>query len=76
MEFEKLLNENRDLLDMSCECCPKVFDSLDEARNHYAAEHNIPKGFIKCCKHKLRTRYEVKEHLAYHSDPERYKYVQ
>lgn len=75
IDIEKLLAENLDLLDMSCECCPKVFDSLDEAQKHYADEHNNPRGFIKCCKHKLRTRYQVKEHLAFHRDRDRYKYV-
>lgn len=47
MDFEKLFLENRHRFDMTCDACPKLFETLDEARSHYASDHNNPHGYIK-----------------------------
>lgn len=48
------------------------FQSLNEAQVHYFNEHNITRGYIKCCDMKLREDNIVKEHIAYHKNPELY----
>lgn len=72
-EFEIVFSENRHLFDMTCDHCPIVFDSLDEARGHYANVHNNPLGYIKCCKSKLTYRSQIIYHLARHIDPTDFK---
>ncbi|XP_055317612.1 zinc finger protein 665-like isoform X2 [Sitodiplosis mosellana] len=73
MEFEKLFSENKHRFDMTCDACPKMFDSLDEARSHYASDHNNPRGYIKCCNVKLIYRCKVVKHLYRHLDPDKFK---
>lgn len=76
INFDKLLAEHRHRFDMSCDFCSKTFDSLDDARLHYASEHNNPMGYIKCCKAKLKHRNQVVQHLDRHLNPNKLKYVQ
>lgn len=47
IEFEKVFLKNKHRFDLKCENCPKIFESLTEARTHYAKEHNNPRGYIK-----------------------------
>lgn len=75
IEFEKLFSENKHRFDMSCDACPKSFDTLDEARSHYAADHNNPRGYIKCCNVKLIYRCKVVKHLYRHLDPGKFRCV-
>lgn len=63
--------------DRTCDNCDNgstQFDSLNEAQIHYLNEHNISKGYVKCCDMKLREESYVKEHIAYHNNPELYSY--
>lgn len=46
-EYQKLFNEYRNIFDLSCDCCTKVFESLNEAQKHYASAHNKFQGYIK-----------------------------
>lgn len=77
VEFRKLFAENKHRFDMSCDyvSCSSVFESLEEARRHYATEHNSSKGHIKCCNVKLTYRCEVVRHLYRHLDPNKFKCV-
>lgn len=75
VEFEKLFLENKHRFDMSCDACPTSFDTLDEARNHYAVDHNNPRGYIKCCNVKLIYRCKVVKHLSRHLEPDRFRYM-
>lgn len=75
-EYQRLFNENKHLFDMSCDCCSKIFESLDEGRAHYLTEHNNPKGYIKSISWKKRLfRCYVVEHLKRLSNPQKSKYV-
>lgn len=75
INFDKLLAEHRHRFDMSCDLCSTIFDSLDDARLHYASEHNNLMGYIKCCKAKLKHRSQVVDHLDRHLNPNKIKYV-
>lgn len=75
-EFEKLFNDNRQLFNLSCDCCEKSFESLDEARAHYPSEHNKPKGYIKSTSGtKLFNRCDVTRWVDRHLNPAKFKYV-
>lgn len=72
-EYQKMFNENRHLFDMSCDCCKKEFDSLDEARKHYATKHDNPRGYLKCCGRRMFYRCQVVQHITRHLDPDKFK---
>lgn len=72
-EFKKLFTENKHRFDLACDSCPTQFDTLDEARSHYATDHNNTKGYIKCCNVKLTYRFEVVRHLYRHLEPNKFK---
>lgn len=74
-EYQKIFAENMYLFDMACDCCSNVFESLDEARKHYASEHNNPRGYIKCCGRRMFYRCQVVQHVTRHLDPDKFKYV-
>lgn len=71
--FEKYFAEHKHYFDMKCDHCPKVFESFEEAKSHYASEHRNPQGYIRCCGLKIKFRYKVKEHLKRHLDPDSLK---
>lgn len=75
IEFKKLFIENKYRFDMTCDNCPASFESLNDARTHYANEHNNSKGYIKCCQNKLTYRCEVVKHLYRHLEPNKFKLV-
>lgn len=58
--------------DLKCDECPITFETLNEAQVHYLNEHNNNKGYIKCCDMKLRDDHRIKEHIAYHKNPDLY----
>lgn len=72
-EYQKIFSENRHLFDMSCDCCKKIFESLDEARKHYSTKHNNPRGYIKCCGRRMFYRCQVVQHITRHLDPDKFK---
>lgn len=75
-EHQKKFNQNLHLFNMSCDCCSKIFESLDEARTHYSAEHNNPKGYIKSKEgNKIYHRWHVLQHIDRHHNPDNFKYV-
>lgn len=75
--FRKLYDENRHLLNLKCDNCTEIFETLEDARRHYPAEHNIAKGYIKCadekCNAKLIYRCDVVRHLHRHLLTEKFK---
>lgn len=75
MKFQKLFEENRHRFDLTCDSCPKSFNSLDETRAHYLTDHNNTKGYIKCCRTKLQYRCQIVAHLNRHLEPEKYRLV-
>lgn len=75
-EYRKMFHENRHLFDMSCDCCPTVFESLDEARAHYLSEHNIAKGYIKSTSGiKMVLRCNIIRYIDRYLNPDKFKYV-
>lgn len=70
VEFDKLFVEHKHLFDMSCDMCSTIFASLTEARVHYAQEHNIRRGYIKCCSDKIKFPSAAITHLKMHLDRE------
>lgn len=68
--FAALVNENKHLFDMSCDLCPRVFETFDEAQSHYSDIHDTPNGYIKCCGSKLAHQCKVEKHLKRHLEPE------
>lgn len=40
--------------DLKCDECSTEFQALNEAQVHYLNEHNMNRGYIKCCDMKLR----------------------
>lgn len=73
-DFAQLFAQNRHRFDMSCDHCSESFDTLNDARLHYAQAHKMSKGYIKCCNVKLIYRCNVIEHLYRHLEPEKFKY--
>lgn len=64
-----------DYFDMKCELCEGVtFSDLTQAKSHYFQEHNIVRGYIKCCELKIKNFSELQEHIKWHSDPEIFRY--
>ena len=75
-EYQKMFDENRHLFDMQCDCCSKVFESLEEGRAHYLSKHNNSKGYIKTKNgNKLFYRCNVVQQLERHLNPDNFKYV-
>lgn len=68
--------EERDAIwqnfDRHCDDCSTEFESLTEAQVHYLNEHNNGRGYVKCCNMKLREDMMIKEHIAYHKNPDIY----
>lgn len=54
---------------MTCDKCPTVFESLEEALKHYPNQHDIKRGYIKCCRAKLNSIGSVLTHLDIHLNP-------
>lgn len=61
------------LSDLSCDFCEAIFVSFGEAKRHYLQLHNTRRGYIKCCKKRLRTRGHIIEHIQWHVNPETFK---
>lgn len=59
--------------DLKCDFCDTIFNSLHDARDHYKAKHNEDKGYIKCCDIKLRIHSAIRDHVAFHLNPESFK---
>lgn len=72
--FKDLFDENKHLMNLECDNCSGKFETLEEARRHYPAEHNIAKGYIKCCNAKMTYQCEVVRHLlSRHVQAKRFK---
>ncbi len=73
-----LIVKSANRLNMKCEICSDVeFETLKFARRHYRRVHE-KKGYIKCkyqdcCDRKFNQRFEILEHIRYHSDPDLYR---
>lgn len=76
LDYQKLFDENKHLLDMSCDRCTNVFESLEAARDHYFTEHNVNRGYIKALTGtKFFNRSKIMQYLARQSNPEMFKYT-
>lgn len=64
----------RSNVDMACDNCDTVFESLAEAHLHYFSVHDM-KGYVKCCDIRIREDQVLKEHIAYHYNPDAYQWV-
>lgn len=69
-QYEKFIAEN---FDMSCDQCDSVFNSFGDARHHYRENHNEKKGYIKCCRMKLREMWIVVDHINSHLNPSKFQ---
>lgn len=67
----KFMIEN---FDMKCDQCDAIFKSFDEARSHYKQFHGEENGYIKCCGHKFKRTWVIRDHIKTHLDPESFKY--
>lgn len=59
--------------DMTCSKCPAIFESFQEARDHYLDVHSFRSGFVRCCQLRLKTVGEVRDHIEWHSNPDRFR---
>ena len=57
---------------MSCDLCPTEFKTFMDAKTHYADAHQISKGYLSCCKQKLKNLTAIKEHIYWHTNPEKF----
>lgn len=74
-EFNELFAKHKHLFVMNCDLCENYpFETFYGAREHYETVHQISKGYVRCCSSKLRSRYDVKQHLLRHLNPEKLKY--
>lgn len=62
-----------DNFDLSCDLCANTFTTFYEARQHYKECHNEEKGYVKCCRTKLRSAADIREHIKTHLNPETFK---
>lgn len=53
--------------------CEVVFDSLEMAQSHYLKKHKTTDFYIKCCDLKFKEASLVKDHLAWHENPDVFK---
>lgn len=60
-------------IDRKCDNCDTELQSLNDAHSHYFSAHDMSKGYFKCCDLKLRDEQVLREHIAYHLDPEKYQ---
>lgn len=62
-----------DNFDLSCDLCNNTFTTFYEIRQHYKDCHNGEKGYVKCCRTKLRSLADIREHIKTHLNPEEFK---
>lgn len=55
--------------DLRCDLCTAELKTLSETLDHYADEHDLPNGYMKCCDLKLKFRFQVEDHVRWHLDP-------
>lgn len=63
--------------DLKCEWneCDVMFDSLEMAKSHYWDYHRSTDFYIKCCNSKFKEPNLVKDHIAWHLNPNIFKCV-
>lgn len=60
-----------DYFDMTCDLCEDMsFATFNAARRHYKEVHNEQKGYVRCCKKKLCSVREIREHVKRHLSPD------
>lgn len=60
-------------MDMSCEICQHPFDTLSDASLHYRQTHSKSKVKVKCCRRQMGLPNEIRDHIQYHLDPDKFK---
>lgn len=63
--------------DLKCDWieCDVMFDSLEMAKSHYWDYHRSTDFYIKCCNSKFKEPNLVKDHIAWHLNPNIFKCV-
>ncbi|XP_058462867.1 zinc finger protein 26-like [Malaya genurostris] len=54
---------------MDCELCDYTGDSYLGLRDHFQKNHKEEGFFIKCCNRRLKTKFNILEHMASHQKP-------
>lgn len=59
-----------------CDKCPCVqaFTTFEDANEHHKTIHDQP-GYLICCDKRLSSRQQLKQHLSWHQDQSKFKYV-
>lgn len=71
VDIERVMSQ---YFDMGCDHCGHLFKTLSEAQNHYSNKHNIPNGYVKCCRHIFKNDYTINGHILWHLKPELFRY--
>lgn len=74
LEFSKTEIDTQQMMikyfDMNCENCDTKFTSIEDAQYHYHAQHEIPKGYVKCCGYQYTNYLIARDHLLCHIKPD------
>lgn len=54
-----------------CPLCQVKLDSMTTFKYHMRLRHDEKNAVVVCCNKKLSKRYQLVDHMAYHSEPER-----
>lgn len=69
-EFDHLISN---YMDMFCEICDHPFGTLPEASSHYLGKHKQTFALLKCCQRRLKMPGEIRDHIQYHLDPDKFR---
>lgn len=82
--LQKSLEEGKALTELiakyitaKCDKCPgaekaQTFITLEDANDHHLAIHNQP-GYLICCEKRLSSKQQLKQHLTWHQDQNKFK---
>jgi hypothetical protein len=72
---ETLESSIKEYCKMECVQCANVsFSKWLELKKHYRDEHQIP-GYVFCCNKKFERQVKLLEHIAWHMNPEVFRYI-
>lgn len=60
--------------DFTCDKCGIDQKTFAQTLRHYTKQHKI-EGYIKCCGRKFNTEAKITDHIAWHKNPDVFKYV-
>lgn len=65
----------RNFYNLKCDVCGHVSLTFIQLRAHYRIQHNIRRGYVKCCNRKMVHRGALQEHILWHLNPDTFKYI-